>query len=116
MKKEGVSGLYKGATPPLIGWMFMDSVMLGSLTFYRRLLHENFFSRPPMLSLYCSGTYSDQRLPTLVRFFRSTFPSRALYRARDMTWEQSAQRTCLKIQRLGEDSNTDSEDITRVMH
>lgn len=36
-------GLYKGATPPLVGWMFMDSVMLGSLTVYRRLLAENFF-------------------------------------------------------------------------
>lgn len=54
----------------------MDSVMLGSLTFYRRLLHENFFSRPPPLSLYCSGTYSDQRLSTLVRFSLSVFPSR----------------------------------------
>jgi Mitochondrial carrier protein len=26
IRKEGVSGLYKGATPPLIGWMFMDSM------------------------------------------------------------------------------------------
>jgi solute carrier family 25 carnitine/acylcarnitine transporter 20/29 len=25
-RNEGVKGLYKGATPPLIGWMFMDSV------------------------------------------------------------------------------------------
>ena len=25
--------------------MFMDSVMLGSLTFYRRVLHETVFSR-----------------------------------------------------------------------
>ena len=43
--KEGVKGLYKGATPPLIGWMFMDSVMLGSLTMYRRVLNENVFNR-----------------------------------------------------------------------
>lgn len=43
LRKEGPQGLYKGATPPLVGWMFMDSVMLGSLTFYRRLLHENIF-------------------------------------------------------------------------
>ncbi|KAK9782580.1 putative Carrier protein YMC2 [Seiridium cardinale] len=43
IRHEGVRGLYKGATPPLVGWMFMDSVMLGSLTVYRRLLAENVF-------------------------------------------------------------------------
>lgn len=26
LRREGIQGLYKGATPPLIGWMFMDSV------------------------------------------------------------------------------------------
>ncbi len=26
MRNEGVRGLYKGATPPLVGWMFMDSM------------------------------------------------------------------------------------------
>jgi hypothetical protein len=26
VRKEGVAGLYKGATPPLVGWMVMDSV------------------------------------------------------------------------------------------
>jgi solute carrier family 25 carnitine/acylcarnitine transporter 20/29 len=43
LRKEGVNGIYKGATPPLIGWMCMDSVMLGSLTLYRRLLNEHVF-------------------------------------------------------------------------
>ncbi|KAI2625755.1 mitochondrial carrier [Hypoxylon sp. NC1633] len=43
VRAEGVRGLYKGATPPLVGWMFMDSVMLGSLTVYRRLLAEHVF-------------------------------------------------------------------------
>ncbi|KAF7197137.1 Mitochondrial substrate carrier family protein L [Pseudocercospora fuligena] len=43
LRKEGVNGIYKGATPPLIGWMCMDSLMLGSLTLYRRLLNENVF-------------------------------------------------------------------------
>ncbi|KAI1389897.1 mitochondrial carrier [Hypoxylon trugodes] len=43
VRNEGVRGLYKGATPPLVGWMFMDSVMLGSLTVYRRLLAEHVF-------------------------------------------------------------------------
>ncbi|KAI9277260.1 mitochondrial carrier domain-containing protein [Phascolomyces articulosus] len=31
IRHEGVRALYKGATPPLIGWMFMDSIMLGTL-------------------------------------------------------------------------------------
>ncbi|TAQ90088.1 hypothetical protein B7494_g1607 [Chlorociboria aeruginascens] len=44
VRKEGFSGLYKGATPPLVGWMFMDSIMLGSLTFYRRILHQTLFN------------------------------------------------------------------------
>jgi solute carrier family 25 carnitine/acylcarnitine transporter 20/29 len=26
IRKEGFSGFYKGATPPLVGWMIMDSV------------------------------------------------------------------------------------------
>ncbi|KAI1756323.1 carrier protein YMC2 [Xylaria castorea] len=43
VRNEGVRGLYKGATPPLVGWMFMDSLMLGSLTIYRRLLAEHVF-------------------------------------------------------------------------
>ncbi|KAL7901702.1 mitochondrial carrier domain-containing protein [Trichoderma sp. SZMC 28014] len=43
IRNEGVTGLYKGATPPLVGWMFMDSVMLGSLNVYRRLMAEHVF-------------------------------------------------------------------------
>ncbi|KAF2451922.1 mitochondrial carrier [Karstenula rhodostoma CBS 690.94] len=43
LRNEGVKGMYKGATPPLIGWMFMDSLMLGSLSVYRRVLNDNFF-------------------------------------------------------------------------
>ncbi|KAG0020973.1 hypothetical protein BGZ82_011458 [Podila clonocystis] len=38
IRKEGPRALYKGATPPLIGWAFMDSVMLGSLSNYRLML------------------------------------------------------------------------------
>lgn len=41
VRKEGVGAVYKGVTPPLVGWLAMDSVMLGSLTQYRRLLKEN---------------------------------------------------------------------------
>ncbi|KIW03522.1 uncharacterized protein PV09_05286 [Verruconis gallopava] len=44
VRNEGVRGLYKGATPPLVGWMFMDSLMLGSLTVYRRLIREHIFA------------------------------------------------------------------------
>lgn len=47
VRNEGFVGLYKGATPPLVGWMFMDSVMLGSLNVYRRLLSENVFHVQP---------------------------------------------------------------------
>lgn len=46
VRNEGVLALYKGATPPLVGWMFMDSIMLGSLTVYRRVLNENLFNPP----------------------------------------------------------------------
>ncbi|EGO60623.1 hypothetical protein NEUTE1DRAFT_144014 [Neurospora tetrasperma FGSC 2508] len=46
IRNEGILGLYKGASPPLVGWMFMDSVMLGSLTVYRRLLRDNLFNPP----------------------------------------------------------------------
>ncbi|KAF1805102.1 mitochondrial carrier domain-containing protein [Mucor lusitanicus] len=31
VRQEGPRALYKGATPPLVGWMFMDSIMLGTL-------------------------------------------------------------------------------------
>lgn len=43
IKLEGVRGLYKGATPPLVGWMFMDSVLMGSLNVYRRLWADHVF-------------------------------------------------------------------------
>jgi solute carrier family 25 carnitine/acylcarnitine transporter 20/29 len=46
--REGVNGLYKGVTPPLVGWMLMDSVMLGSLAFYRKLLQKTIFATQPM--------------------------------------------------------------------
>lgn len=49
LKKEGIRGLYKGATPPLVGWMAMDSVMLGSLHNYRRLIKDNVFPEEKVL-------------------------------------------------------------------
>jgi len=52
VRNEGFFALYKGATPPLVGWMFMDSVMLGSLTVYRRFLSDTLFHgyQPPVVT------------------------------------------------------------------
>ena len=50
VRKEGVRGFYKGASPPLLGWMAMDSLMLGSLTIYRGLLLENVWRNPFFVS------------------------------------------------------------------
>lgn len=38
IRKEGFRGLYKGATPPAVGWAAIDSVLLGSLHNYRLFL------------------------------------------------------------------------------
>jgi solute carrier family 25 carnitine/acylcarnitine transporter 20/29 len=64
LRKEGPAGLYKGATPPLLGWMAMDSVMLGSLTLYRRLLHENIFSNPTFRPGKSAAELENERLPS----------------------------------------------------
>ncbi|GAB7347528.1 hypothetical protein MBLNU459_g4426t1 [Dothideomycetes sp. NU459] len=64
LRKEGPQGLYKGATPPLIGWMFMDSLMLGSLTFYRRMLNDKFF-QPMYLARGAQAQGADSKLPTI---------------------------------------------------
>jgi solute carrier family 25 carnitine/acylcarnitine transporter 20/29 len=67
LRNEGVPGLYKGATPPLVGWMVMDSIMLGSLTFYRKLLHQTLFSPDRMAASPSSLARPSEphRLPTL---------------------------------------------------
>lgn len=36
-RRESILGLYKGATPPALGWALTDSVLLGSLHNYRRM-------------------------------------------------------------------------------
>ena len=65
LRKEGVAGIYKGATPPLLGWMAMDSVMLGSLTVYRRLLHENVFSNPAFRIGKTAEELAKEKLPAV---------------------------------------------------
>ncbi|KAK6200151.1 mitochondrial carrier protein [Scheffersomyces amazonensis] len=50
-KREGFRGFYKGFTPPLVGWVLMDSVMLGSLHVYRRTVHEQLFPDQKKLPL-----------------------------------------------------------------
>jgi solute carrier family 25 (mitochondrial carnitine/acylcarnitine transporter), member 20/29 len=70
IRKEGINGLYKGATPPLLGCICMDSLMLGSLTLYRRLLNEHVF-QPLNASSHSTRSTSRSReeknaeLPTL---------------------------------------------------
>lgn len=41
VRNEGVGAVYKGVTPPLVGWLAMDSVMLGSLNLYRKMLRDS---------------------------------------------------------------------------
>jgi len=65
VRKEGVSGLYKGASPPLLGWMAMDSVMLGSLTLYRRLLLENVFANPTFRAGVPAERLATEKLPSV---------------------------------------------------
>ncbi|PNS20279.1 hypothetical protein CAC42_5729 [Sphaceloma murrayae] len=69
IRNEGFSGLYKGATPPLVGWMFMDSLMLGSLTLYRRLLNDSIFQPMRRRNVTTSNSsilqVRDERLPTI---------------------------------------------------
>ncbi|EKM83528.1 hypothetical protein AGABI1DRAFT_50734 [Agaricus bisporus var. burnettii JB137-S8] len=41
VRNEGVFALYKGATPPAVGWAAIDSVLLGSLHNYRLFLFRH---------------------------------------------------------------------------
>lgn len=40
ISQDGVRGLYKGLTPPLVGFVFMDSLLLGSFSIYRDFLNR----------------------------------------------------------------------------
>lgn len=51
LRREGAAGFYKGFTPPLVGWVLMDSVMLGLLHLYRRLVKDNLYPAEKQLPL-----------------------------------------------------------------
>ncbi|PPQ62745.1 hypothetical protein CVT24_000439 [Panaeolus cyanescens] len=60
VRNEGILALYKGATPPAVGWAAIDSVLLGSLHNYRLFLHRNGMtemssSGSPRLTLFAHG-------------------------------------------------------------
>ncbi|KAF4462698.1 Mitochondrial carrier [Fusarium albosuccineum] len=56
IRHEGLGALYKGFTPPLIGWMFMDSILLGSFNVYRQHLKQReFFSSREVNSCFAHG-------------------------------------------------------------
>lgn len=51
LKYEGPFGFYKGFTPPLVGWVLMDSIMLGSLHTYRELVKDYIYPQEKKLPL-----------------------------------------------------------------
>lgn len=51
VRREGLQGFYKGATPPLLGWVLTDSIMMGSLANYRRLIKDTFYKDCDVLPL-----------------------------------------------------------------
>ena len=53
---EGIRGLYKGATPPLVGWTIMDSILLGSMHRYRSFISRFQGVPESQLSLLSMGT------------------------------------------------------------
>ncbi|KAH8173258.1 mitochondrial carrier protein [Sarocladium implicatum] len=63
LAQEGLRGVYKGFTPPLIGFVFMDSLLLGSFSIYRDYLKSNL---PPASSASKLFDPDDSRVSCLV--------------------------------------------------
>ncbi|KAI5793270.1 carrier protein YMC2 [Geopyxis carbonaria] len=55
VRREGLRGVYKGASPPLVGWMAMDSLMLGTLNLNRQLLKTHVFPHHERLPSWGHG-------------------------------------------------------------
>ncbi|KAF8632551.1 hypothetical protein AX15_001766 [Amanita polypyramis BW_CC] len=61
VRNEGILALYKGATPPALGWAVIDSVLLGSLHNYRLFLLRHGMTETcptanqPRLTLFAHG-------------------------------------------------------------
>jgi len=60
VKNEGILALYKGASPPAVGWAAIDSVLMGSLHNYRLFLlrhgmTEDTPAGSPRLTLFAHG-------------------------------------------------------------
>lgn len=45
-RDQSILALYKGATPPAVGWAAIDSLLLGSLHNYRLFLIRHKFTEP----------------------------------------------------------------------
>ncbi|KAI0788510.1 mitochondrial carrier [Abortiporus biennis] len=59
IRNEGILALYKGATPPAVGWAAIDSLLLGSLHNYRLFLIRHDLTEPV-------PGYTDKKRLTLV--------------------------------------------------
>jgi len=55
LKTEGIRGLYKGGTPPLIGWGIVDSVMVGVYAATKRALGETSTNQLPISNILLAG-------------------------------------------------------------
>jgi len=49
VRKEGLRALYKGASPPAVGWAVTDAILLGSLVSCSHM-HEVFLKALPNLA------------------------------------------------------------------
>ncbi|KAH9811901.1 mitochondrial carrier domain-containing protein [Melampsora americana] len=55
IRKEGPRALYKGASPPAIGWAISDAILMGSLDRYRAWLSSLTGTHPKSLSIASHG-------------------------------------------------------------
>ena len=70
LAQEGVRGLYKGFTPPLVGFIAMDSLLLGSFSVYKRFLHRSLGLESPGRPIAGGNRYTTpaDRSSVLVNF------------------------------------------------